>query len=150
MSDKFHATAGRVKPPLTFFNVLLWVQGVYYFVTGVWPLVSIRTFIAITGEKTDNWTGADIDHWLVKTAGVLITAISAALLVGAYRRTQSIELAVLAMGAAAGLTAIDVFYTWRGVILPVYLLDAALEVPLIVAWLVALYPRSNQARKAQQ
>ena len=85
---------------------LCWFQGIYYFVTGVWPLVSIRTFEAVTGEKTDNLpTGLDADHWLVMTVGVLITAIALALLVAAYRKTHVLELAVLAIGAAVGLTA---------------------------------------------
>jgi len=123
------------------FNALLWMQGLYYFLAGIWPIVSIRTFKTVTGEqgKTDNLiTGLDADHWLIMTVAVLVVAISLALLVGAWRKTQTIELAVLAIGAAAGLTAIDVIYTWRGVIQPIYLLDAAIEVPLIVAWIVAL------------
>lgn len=130
------------------FNALLWLQGLYYFVTGVWPLVSIRTFKMVTGEKGkgDNIvTGLDIDHWLVMTAGVLITSISLTLLVAAWRRTQAIELAVLAIGAAIGLTAIDVIYTSRGVIPPIYLLDAAVEVPLILAWCTALAMRRNSS-----
>jgi hypothetical protein len=58
-----------------FFTGLCWLQGVYYALTGLWPLVSIRTFKAVTGEKTDNLpTGFDSDHWLVMTVSVLITA----------------------------------------------------------------------------
>ncbi len=126
-------------PPHRLFGALLWIQGIYYLVTGVWPLISIRTFKMVTGEKTDNLPSRlDADHWLVMTVGVLITAIAITLLLAAYRKTHVLELAVLAIGAAAGLTAIDVIYTARGVILPVYLLDAALEVPLILAWCVAL------------
>lgn len=123
------------------FNLLLWIQGCYYLVTGLWPLFSIRTFKLVTGEqgKGDNIaTGNDIDHWLVMTAGVLITSIGLALLVGAWRRSQGIELAVLAIAAAVGLTAIDVIYTSRGIIAPIYLLDAALEAPLIIAWVFVL------------
>jgi hypothetical protein len=122
-------------------NLLLWLQGTYYLVTGAWPLISIRTFKLVTGErgKGDNYvTGLDVDHWLVMAVGVLITSIALALLVGAWRRSQGIELAVLAIAAAAGLTAIDAIYTSRGVIEPIYLLDAALEVPLIIAWIIAL------------
>lgn len=132
-----------------FFTSLCWIQGGYYFLTGVWPLVSIRTFKMVTGEKgkTDNAvTGLEADHWLIMTVGVLITAIAVTLLVAAYRKTQVVELAVLAIGAALGLTAIDVIYTMRGVILPVYLLDAALEVPLILAWITALIWRSSAQR----
>ena len=68
------------------------------------------------------------------TVSLLITAIAITLLVGAWRKTQAVELGVLAVGAAVGLTIIDVVYTWRGVILPIYLLDAVLELPLIAAW----------------
>lgn len=134
-----------VSPPAAYgplFTALCWAQGGYYFVTGVWPLVSVRTFKMVTGEKTDNLpTGSNADHWLLMTVSVLITAIAITLLLAAYRRTRATELAVLAIASAAGLTAIDVIYTWRGVILPIYLADAVAEVALIVAWCVALTRR---------
>jgi hypothetical protein len=44
------------------------VQGIYFLATGVWPLLSMRTFLAVTGLKTD--------LWLVKKVG-LILAIGA-------------------------------------------------------------------------
>jgi len=118
---------------------LLWLQGIYYFVTGVWPLVSIRTFQMVTGPKTDNQpTGLEADHWLVMTAGVLITAMGASLLSAAWRRSGSVEIVVLAIAAAVGLTAIDVIYVYRQVIEPIYLVDAAGEVVLILGWLLGL------------
>ena len=45
--------------------VLAWVQAGYFVVTGVWPIVHMRSFLAVTGPKTD--------LWLVKTIGVLVT-----------------------------------------------------------------------------
>lgn len=123
------------------FTAICWLQGSYYLVTGAWPLVSIRTFKLVTGErgKTDHLeTGLEADHWLIMTVSVLIVAIAVTLLLAAYRKTRALELGVLAIAAAVGLTMIDVVYTARGVILPVYLLDAALEIPLILAWCVAL------------
>ena len=51
-------------------------QGVYYLVTGIWPLVHMGSFQRVTGPK--------VDGWLVQTAGVLITAIGATLLAIAY------------------------------------------------------------------
>lgn len=109
-------------------NVLLWLQGIYFLVTGVWPLISLRTFYMVTGPKTD--------HWLVETVGVLVAVIGAVLLVAAWRKRHVVELALLAVGSAAGLTAIDVIYVVQRVILPVYLLDAAAEAILIVLWVV--------------
>jgi hypothetical protein len=92
----------------------------------------------VTGPKTDHLpTGREADHWLVMTAGVLITAIALALLTAAWRRAASAEMTVLAIGSAIGLTVIDVTYVIRGVIAPIYLADAAIEVPLIAAWGVA-------------
>ena len=117
------------------FTAICWAQGGYYLITGVWPLVHIRSFLWVTGDKNDNLpSGERIDHWLVMTVGVLITAIAVAILVSAYRQSAPIEVAVLAITAALGLTGIDVFYTWRGMILPVYLIDAAIEIALAVAW----------------
>jgi len=114
---------------------LLWTQGIYYGLTGLWPLVSIETFQFVTGRKTDHLpTGHEADHWLVMTVGVLVTAVSLALLTGAWRRVVSPEIAVLGIAAALGLTAIDVLYVGRGVIRPVYLVDAGLEVVLVLMW----------------
>jgi hypothetical protein len=62
---------------------VLFIQGVYYLVTGVWPLVSMDTFLRVTGPKTD--------LWLVNTVGALIAVIALALLVAAWRRRATAE-----------------------------------------------------------
>src|SRR3954463_16307497 len=118
---------------------MLWIQGSYFLVTGIWPLVSIRTFQMVTGPKTDHLpTGRESDHWLVMTAGVLITAIALSLLTAAWRRGDSAEATVLALGSSFGLTCIDPIFVSRGVIAPIYLLDAAIQVVLILSWTLAL------------
>jgi len=130
----------RVRP-LTLSTLLLWVQGLYYLGTGVWPLVSIETFLMVTGQKTDHLQSPNptqADHWLVMTVGVLITSIALALLVAAWRRSRPAEVAVLAVCSALALTGIDAVYVARGVIQPIYLADAAAEVVIILGWLVAL------------
>jgi hypothetical protein len=101
-------------------------QGLYYFVTGVWPLVSIRSFEAVTGPKTD--------RWLVKTVGVLIGVIGGVLMLSGRGPRVPLEPTVLATGSAAGLAAIDTIYATRGRISKIYLLDALAEVALIGAW----------------
>ncbi len=129
------------------FTALLWLQGLYYLVTGVWPLVSIETFQMVTGPKTDHLvTGREADHWLVMTAGTLITATAVTLLVAAWRRHNPPEAAVLAIAAAVGLTGIDVIYVARQVIPPIYLVDAAAEVVLLAAWAFVLVRGSRAAR----
>ena len=111
------------------------LQGGYYVATGIWPLVSIRTFEAITGPK--------VDKWLVKTVGVLVSVIGATLWVGGTRRRIAPELKLLAMGSAAGLTAIDIVYVARGRISPIYLLDAALEAAIVAFWKAANVRRKS-------
>ena len=137
------------RPRWSVCRVLLWIQGVYYLLTGVWPLVSIRSFIWVTGQKTDHLpTGLEEDHWLVMTVSVLITAIALGILTAAWRNETVLSIAIVAVGAAVGLTAIDLIYVAREVILPIYLLDAVLEVPLILAWIIVLTSmlRSKQPR----
>jgi hypothetical protein len=106
-----------------------WAQGTYYLATGVWPLVSMRTFERVTGPK--------VDKWLVKTVGVLVGVIGASLMVAGSRKAVSPEARLLAVGSAAGLTAIEVTYVAKGRISPVYLLDAAGEVALLWMWRAA-------------
>ena len=114
----------------------LWVQGVYYLVTGVWPLVSIETFMDVTGPKTD--------LWLVRTVGALITLNAIVLLIAAARQDRWTEIGVLAVGSAAVLLAIDVIFVLAGTIPPIYLTDAAIELVLISWWIVILTRRSRQ------
>ena len=85
------------------FAALLWVQGIYYLVTGVWPLVSIETFQMVTGPKTDHMvTGREADHWLVMTVGVLIVAIAIPLLIAALRGRTSAEMRTNGRASVAG------------------------------------------------
>lgn len=139
--------SGRITDALpSLFTGLLWVQGLYYLVTGLWPLISIETFQMVTGRKTDHLvTGRESDHWLVMTVAVLIVAVAITLLLSAFRRRQPMEVAVLALTSAIGLTAIDVIYVSRGTIAPIYLADAVLEVILIALWILVL---SRQSRSA--
>ncbi len=101
-------------------------QGVFYLVTGIWPLVSMRTFEALTGPKKE--------PWLVKTAGLLIAVVGGTLVTSARRGRIPPEVAMLGSGSAASLALIDLVYALRGRISKVYLLDAAAELGLVVAW----------------
>ncbi|NJK94616.1 MAG: hypothetical protein HC905_06550 [Bacteroidales bacterium] len=51
-----------------FISTLSLVQGSYFFLTGVWPIIDIHSFMRVTGPKED--------IWLVKTVGALTIAIS--------------------------------------------------------------------------
>ena len=118
------------------------VQGVYYLLTGLWPQVSIRSFMAVTGPKTD--------VWLVHTVGWLVLVIGVALCVAAYRRQQSAEVLIVGIGSAVALAVVDVYFVLENQISAVYLLDAALEVALIFLWICALYNEMGASKPAQR
>ena len=105
------------------------VQGLFYAATGLWALVDLDSFMAVTGPKTD--------RWLVKTVGILVTVIGAVLLLAWRRARVTPEVVFLAVGSALSLAAIDVIYVSNGTISPIYLLDAVAEVGLALAWLLA-------------
>lgn len=85
---------------------LLIVQGGYFFLTGLWPILHMRSFLAVTGPKTD--------LWLVKTVGILIAVIGATLFLAGSQGYITVELFILALGAAAALAVIDVVYVAKG------------------------------------
>jgi hypothetical protein len=111
------------------------LQGGYYVATGMWPLLSMRSFEAITGPK--------VDKWLVKTVGVLVSVIGVTLWVGARRRQVTPELKLLATGSAAGLIGIEIVYVAKRRISPIYLLDAVLEAAIVGCWKAATSRRKN-------
>ena len=104
-------------------------QGVFYVLTGLWAIVHLPSFEAVTGPKTDDW--------LVKTVGVLVTAIGGVLVLAGRRRRVTDELLLLGAGSALGLAAIDLVYVTSGTIAPIYLLDAGVEMLLALLWVVA-------------
>ena len=106
------------------------VQGCFYLATGVWPLVHMESFLAVTGPK--------VDLWLVDTVGVLVAVVGVVLLIAAGSGRVTPEIALLATGAALALTTIDVVFVSRRVIPPIYLADAGAEVVLVLRWAVAL------------
>lgn len=104
------------------------IQGVYYLLTGVWPLLHIDSFLAVTGPKED--------LWLVQTVGVLVAVIGVALVVAALVEELHLTPRILGLGAAAGFIGVDVVFYLKGAIGAVYLLDALAQTVLLVAWIV--------------
>ncbi len=106
------------------------VQGIYFIATGVWPLISLDTFQKVTGPKRD--------IWLVKTVGVVISVIGAAVLMAGVHGEYTPAIILLAVVSALGLALIDIFYVMKRVIDPIYLGDALIETVLIAWWAAKL------------
>jgi 4-hydroxybenzoate polyprenyltransferase len=112
-------------------SILSWVpvlQGVYYVLGGIWPLVSMSTFIAVTGPKAD--------LWLVHTVGLLLIVIGVALAYAGIRRRITPEIVVLGIGTALAIAGIDFFYAAIDRISAVYFLDGIAEVALVIGWVL--------------
>lgn len=105
------------------------VQGVFYIATGLWPVVHLRSFEAVSGPKAD--------RWLVRTTGALITAVGVALASTAIERLRPHTAAILGIGAAVALGGADVLGVVGRRISRVYLGDAVAE-----AGVAALYART--------
>lgn len=107
-------------------NRLALAQGAFYVATGVWPLVHLPSFEAVTGPKPE--------RWLVKTVGGLIAVVGGTVAAAGLRRRVTPEIAATAAGCAAVLALIDIVYVSKRRIAPVYLLDAVAEGALVAAW----------------
>ncbi len=106
------------------------VQGIYLFATGIWPLLSMGTFLKITGPKAD--------LWLVKTVGLLLAVTGAVLIVARVNAEVNTAVIVLAIGSAFSLTIIEFVYVAKRVISSVYLGDAIIELIFIAWWILTV------------
>jgi hypothetical protein len=108
---------------------VLGVQSLYYLVTGLWPLIHLPSFEAVTGPKTDDW--------LVHMVGLLAATIGGTLGLAVLRREITGTVRALAVVSALAFAAIDVWYGFSGRIASIYLADAAVELVLVILILQA-------------
>lgn len=106
------------------------VQGIYFFITGIWPILSMSTFLKITGPKTD--------LWLVKTVGLILAVIGAVLIYAQVNGEINTSIFILAIGSALALAIVEFVYVAKRVISPIYLADAVAELILIGWWVLSL------------
>jgi hypothetical protein len=102
-------------------------QGWFFVLNGIWPLVHLRSFLAVTGPKTD--------LWLVKTIGTLIAVAGVGLLAAARHTRLSGDWKLFAGLFSFGLAAIDIIYVSSHTISPIYLVDAGVEFIFVLGWL---------------
>jgi hypothetical protein len=105
-------------------NHVLRAQGIYYVLSGLWPVFHMPSFEAITGPK--------IDDWLVKMVGLLAAVIGGTLALASRREQHSLEVLWLAVASALAFAVIDVSYALSGRIAPIYLADAAVEFAIVL------------------
>ena len=107
------------------------VQGIYFFVAGIWPIISIGTFQLVTGPKTD--------LWLVKTVGIILAVIGAVLIFAQVNAEINTSIILLAIGSAISLAVVEFVYVSKRVISAIYLGDAIIELILTAWWLFDIF-----------
>ena len=113
------------------FKYFVGVQATYIFFTGIWPLIHIESFMAVTGPKTD--------VWLVKTVGALLIPVSLAMITHIFSNGNNRPLFVLGCFTALAFFCIDVYYVLANVISEIYLADASVEFIFIVGWIFFVF-----------
>ncbi|HWK59427.1 MAG TPA: hypothetical protein VNQ80_18940 [Parapedobacter sp.] len=114
-------------------NVFL-IQGVYFVVTGIWPLLNMASFIMATGPKQDTW--------LVEMVGLLSAAVGLTFIVSSLRRHPLPVL--LGYTVSASFLLMDIVYVANGQIDRIYLLDAAIQAAFIAVLTVILILNSRK------
>ena len=109
-------------------RILLWLQVIYTFITAIWPIIHIESFMAVTGPKND--------IWLVKTVGALLIPIAITLGV-ILKQKSNLRLGVL-LGRLTALmfVIVDFYYALTDTISNMYLLDGGLEIVFLITWIV--------------
>lgn len=99
------------------------VQGIYFVVTGIWPLLNMASFLTATGPKQDTW--------LVEMVGLLSASIGITYIVSSLRKRPSPVL--LGYCVAVSFLAMDIIYVASGEMSRIYLVDAIIQGAFIAA-----------------
>ena len=123
---------------MKFFRILLGVQIIYTFITAVWSLVDIESFMLVTGYKTD--------IWLVKTVGAILVSISLCMATHLFIRTDHVPVVILAIFSSIGFICIDFYYALNDIISNVYLADGFAQILFLLGWFYLLFARLSVIR----
>lgn len=104
-------------------SIILIIQGWFYILTGLWPLLHMPSFEKVAGPKTDKW--------LVRTVSLMI--LSSGIIFVLFSHSEAALM--LAILNAFFLMCIDLYYVWKKVIWRSYLLDALIEAIFILIYL---------------
>lgn len=113
-------------------------QGVFYGLSGVWPLLSPQTFQAVTGFKAD--------FWLAQTVGAILSLVGVVLILAARAKRITPEIVVLGAGLAGVLLVVDILCVRAPRTTRAYWLDAVAETALVAGWLIAVQQHRRKAR----
>jgi hypothetical protein len=114
-------------------------HGLFNVTSGLWPLLHMRSFEAVSGPK--------VDRWLVKTVAGLMVVNGLVQLTGAQSSPKASR--DLGVGTALCLAAVDLRYASTGRISKVYLIDAAIELAWVAVWAATARPQERWQYRRQ-
>ncbi len=110
----------------TIHSVLAKLHGTYCVVGGLWPLLHMASFEAVTGPKEDDW--------LVRSVAGILFVVGAVLLREGFRGRVSTGVRTMAGGVAAVLGIVAVVSSLAGFISWLYFIDGLFHLAFSVAW----------------
>lgn len=119
---------------------ILWlpfVQGMYFLITAVWPLIDMTSFMAVTGPK--------VDQWLVRTVSMLLIPYTYICFWVAFHSEAVSKLLITVMTLTGlGLALVELIHYMNGTIKWVYAADAILQIIFVIWWLSRINHRKNE------
>jgi len=115
-------------------------HGAYMLGMGLWPIVSLKTFEAVTGPK--------LEGWLTKGVGACLANIGAALGAAGARGKVARELRMMGATTALSFATMDFWYAgFRRRISRVYLLNGMAQLGFAAAWAYAEWRESRSTHR---
>ncbi|SFN41891.1 hypothetical protein SAMN05421594_2707 [Chryseobacterium oleae] len=111
---------------MTTFKIFPFCQLLYYFLTALWPLIHIESFLTVTGKKTD--------IWLVKTVGIILLPYCLLLIYLTFSSKKNFVMVLTLMLGCLGLLFVDLYYYFRNIIKWVYLIDGFFQLLFFTYW----------------
>ncbi len=122
-------------------HYLRYLHGAYYLCGGLWPLLSLTTFEAVTGPKEDDWLVRSVGSLLVVAGIILFTQPDR------YVERSAVKLAV---GTSLALGCVAMISSAGGWISSLYVVDGAIHLLFAAAWAFLVWrklvPFSNNER----
>ena len=101
----------------------------YWLFGALWPLANIKSFERVTGHKREDW--------LVRTVALLMLSSVATIATLRERRSDDTALRVVGATSAGALGSVALVGALARRISPVYVLDAIVDLGLVVGWVAA-------------
>lgn len=112
-------------------NKIRWiplVQGIYFSITALWPLIDISSFMRETGYKTDTWLVKTVSILLLPLVIIIFSSVS-------VRRSIPLSHSAAMITGSAGLAAVEFIYYFNDTLPRVYLADAVLQMFFLLWWI---------------